>query len=123
MSQRFDLDVRTATFARNIRDFVKPLHAHSLYKDDIQQLIRSSGSIGANYLEANESISRKDFLYRMKICRKESKESIFWIRLLATSGLDLQKKVQLESEAGELLKIFSSIIKKIELKNVERHYS
>jgi len=75
-----------------------------------RQLIRSAGSVAANYIEANESISRKDFHYRIKICRKEAKESGLWLRLLDWDS-DLRKSVaDLTQEAMELTKIFGSIV-------------
>jgi len=68
-------------------------------------LMRSSGSIGANYIEANESLSKKDFLMRIKICRKEAKETVYWLRILEENG-------KLTQEAGELTKIFGAILEK-----------
>ena len=77
-------------------------------------MYRSSGSVGANYIEANESLSKKDFLFRMKICRKESKESMYWLCLMKdTNDESFHKSVHaLIEEANELKKIFSSIIEK-----------
>jgi len=82
--------------------------------EDSKQLIRSSGSIGANYREANEALSKKDFLMRMKISRKEAKESIYWLRLINDSN-DLdnsEKAMSLLQEATELKKILSAILEK-----------
>ena len=81
--------------------------------DDIKQLIRSSGSVGANYIETNESLSKKDFVMRVKICRKESKESIYWLRLINVENPALEKNKQdLIIEATEVMKIFSAILEK-----------
>ena len=79
----------------------------------IRQLIRSSGSVGANYIEANESLSKKDFIMRVKICRKESKECRYWLRLLDTKndGTD-RRRENLAIEATELMKIFGAILEK-----------
>ena len=82
--------------------------------EDSKQLVKASGSVGANYRDANESLSKKDFLMRMKISRKEAKESAYWLRLIhETNNLrnanDAQKLIQ---EANELKKIFSSILEK-----------
>ena len=83
--------------------------------EDSKQLIRSSGSAGANYIEANESLSDKDFIFRTKICRKEAKESCYWLRLILETNDNFAEeetgKILLQ-ESIELKKIFSSIISK-----------
>ena len=112
----YDLEERTYQFAKRVRDFVKRLPKTISNGDDIKQVVRASGSVGANYIEANESLGKKDFLMRLKISRKESKESVYWLRLLDT-GEDQtvdNERCQLIVEATELLKIFSSIIRKSE---------
>lgn len=83
--------------------------------DDIKQLIRSSGSIGANYIEVNESLSKNDFLMRVKISRKGAKESIYWLRLISKTEQNINQDDvhKLINEATELLKILSSIIDKV----------
>lgn len=101
----FDLEQRTYNFARDVRLYAKTVKITSLNVDDIKQVIRSSGSIAANYIEANEALSKKDFLMRVKIARKEAKETILWLRLLEATEELLQ-------EAGELKKILSAIIEK-----------
>jgi four helix bundle protein len=73
--KRFDLEDRTFAFAKNCRAFIKKLSTTTGNFEDAPQLIRSSGSVGANYIEANEALSKKDFILRIKICRKEAKES------------------------------------------------
>jgi len=114
-SKRYDLEPRTFEFAKNVRAFVGKLNKSTANLEDGKQLVRSSGSVGANYIEANESLGKKDFVMRIKICRKEAKESRFWLKLLDTQqDLDLQKeRIKLEKEADELLKIFSSIVQKV----------
>lgn len=72
---RSDLEERTLRFAKNVRDFIRKLPRNILTVSNCGQLLRSSGSIGANYIEAQEAISKKDFGMRVKICRKEAKES------------------------------------------------
>ena len=72
---QYDLEDRTFTFAKNVRTFVKKLRKTIANVEDSKQLIKSSGSVGANYIEANEALSKKDFVMRIKICRKEAKES------------------------------------------------
>ena len=110
----YDLEERTFQFAKNVRLFVKTLPKSIATIEDGKQLIRSSGSVGANYIEANESLGKKDFLMRLKISRKEAKESVYWLRLInetnnLTKADDVQKLIQ---EANELKKIFSSILEK-----------
>src|SRR4030081_3322834 len=79
--KRFDLEDRTFAFAKRTRSFVKSLSKTIANIEDARQLVRSSGSVGANYIEANESVSKKDFVLRIKCCRKEAKESRYWLRL------------------------------------------
>lgn len=107
--KEFDLEKRTFLFAQSVRSFVKSTPKIAFAQDDIKQLIRSSGSVGANYIEANEALSKKDFLMRIKICRKEAKESIYWLKLL---DIDSKEKDALIKESTELLKIFSAIVSK-----------
>jgi four helix bundle protein len=112
----YDLGERTFLFARQVREFVKRLPRTDGNLNDLRQLLRSSGSGGANYLEANECLGKKDFLMRMRIARKESKESVYWLRLLDT-GTDAKLIADCDAlvqEARELVKIFSAIIRKRE---------
>ncbi len=113
-SKRYDLEERTLLFAQRVRAFVKKLTKTLANIEDIKQLVKASGSIGANYIEANEALSKKDFIMRAKICRKEAKESRYWLRLVDTGGnkqLDRERK-ELEDEASELTHIFGSIVTK-----------
>ena len=110
----YDLEERTFQFAKTVRLFVKTLPKTIANLNDGRQLIRASGSVGANYREANESLSKKDFLMRIKISRKEAKESAYWLRLIGETnevqnGLEIQC---LQQEARELKKILSSILEK-----------
>ena len=113
-SKRYDLEERTYCFAEECRNFVRllPRNIHNL--EYSRQLIRSSGSQAANYIEANESLSKKDFSHRVKICRKEVKESCLWLKLCDIGdGLDLKNpQDKLIKEGLELKKIFSSIVDK-----------
>lgn len=113
-SKQYDLEERTYIFAKRVRDFVKKLPKTIANIEDIKQLVKASGSVGANYIEANESISKKDFIYRIKICRKESKESIYFLRLVdADKNPELEdERKELIQEGSELIKIFGSIITK-----------
>jgi len=112
--KQFDLEERTLTFAKRVRAFVKKLPKSISNYEDSKQLIKSSGSVGANYIEANESVNKKDFIYRIQICRKESKESRFWLNLVDTNNIEILEKERLEliSESIELCKIFGSILEK-----------
>ena len=113
-SKRYDLEDRTLRFARRVRVFVKKLKKTIANSEDGRQVVKASGSVGANYIEANEALSKKDFLMRIKICRKEAKESRYWLRLIDTSeNAELEKeKGTLENEACELTHIFGSIVTK-----------
>ncbi len=115
-SKQFDLEERTFEFARRCRFFVKGLQKTISNIEDGKQLVRASGSQAANYIEANEALSKKDFLMRIKICRKESKESKLWLRLINLSDNQdlIKEQKELIQEASELTKIFSAIIKKSE---------
>jgi len=113
-SKIYDLEERTFQFAKEVRLFIKTLEKAIANIEDAKQVVRSSGSVGANYIEANESLSKKDFVFRIKISRKEAKESIYWLRLLnETNNLSNKKVIEkLIQEATELKKIFSAIIEK-----------
>jgi len=113
-SKRYDLEERTFIFAKNVRLFVKTFPKTTANLEDGKQLVRSSGSMGANYIEANESLSKKDFVMRVKICRKEAKESAYWIKLIIKTKTFINKNEAeiLLNEAIELKKIFSAIVQK-----------
>lgn len=110
----YDLEDRTLNFAKRVRGFLKKLPKTISNVEDSRQLVRSSGSVGANYIEANESLGKKDFKMRIRIERKEAKESRYWLRLLDLQGdISLQKEQEkLVDESSQLLKILSSILVK-----------
>ncbi len=114
--KQYDLEERTYQFAKRVREFIRKLPKSTTNYEDCSQLTRSSGSVGANYIEANESLSKKDFVMRIKISRKEAKESIFWLKLVNTDGKpDLEKeRLILIDEGTQLMKILSSIMRKSE---------
>lgn len=119
MDKPYNLEDRTFLFAKQVRKLVYEFKKSLQNSEDGKQLIRSSGSVAANYIEANEHLSNKDFDFRIKICRKEAKESILWLRLL-TNEFNLEKHqllVELTEEAIELKNIFSSIVEKRKSKN------
>ena len=115
-SKQYDLEDRTLQFAIKVRSYLKLLPKTLSNIEDGKQLIKSSGSVGANYIEANESLSKKDFVLRIKICRKEAKESQYWLKLIDTNNnLDYeQERMELIRETTELTNIFGSIIRKCE---------
>jgi len=112
--KEFDLEERTFVFAKNVRAFVKKLPRTVCNIEDVKQLVRASGSVGANYIEANETLGTKDFLYKIKTSRREAKESRFFLRLLDLGGRnDLEtERAALVQEAEELTKIFAAIYRK-----------
>lgn len=114
--KKYDLEDRTFNFAKNVRSFCKKLPNTIANEEDIRQLVRASGSVGANYIEANESFSKKDFIFRIKVCRKESKESRFFLRLVDTNDDNTMEndRDKLINEATEIMKIFGAIITKSE---------
>lgn len=113
-SKQYDLEERTLRFAKEVIQFASVLPKTMANTEIIKQIIRSSGSVGANYIEANEALSKRDFTMRVKICRKEAKESGYWLRLIEVKGEDAEKIRQLlVNEATELMKIFGSIVEKV----------
>src|SRR6266498_1704207 len=103
-----DLADRTFEFARSVRTFVKQLPRTVSNTEDVRQLVRASGSVAANWIEADEALSKKDFLMRVKICREESKESRLFLRLV-DAGLaksNVAARETLAAEARELTLIF-----------------
>lgn len=112
-NRQYDLEDRTLKFAKECRDFVRDIKKTISNIEDGKQLTRSSGSVGANYIEANEALSKKDFIMRIKICRKEAKESRYWLNLIKSVDNELSKKqLMLLKESTELMNIFGSILRK-----------
>ena len=108
----YELEERTFQFAKRSRIWIKSIQKSIANIEDCKQLVRASGSVGANYIEANESLSKKDFVYRIRISRKEAKECAFWIRLIMETNesiFDENEAKYLFNEATELKKIFSAI--------------
>jgi len=105
----YDLEERTFQFAKKVRIWVKKLPRSIGNDEDARQLVKASGSVDANYIEANEALSKKDFLFRLRICRKEAKESAYWIRLIMESNEiipDEKEGKALYQEAVELKNLF-----------------
>ena len=110
----YDLEERTFQFARSVRAFCGDLPRTIGNIEDTKQLVRASGSVGANYIEANEALSKKDFLHQIRIARKESKEARYWLRLLECGGQDglEHQRNALAQEAKELMLILAAILRK-----------
>jgi len=112
----YDLEERTYLFAKRCKDFVNKLPKTSANTEYGKQLIKSSGSQAANYIEAGEALGKKDKSYRIRIARKETKESCLWLRLCETGDNDELEKERkdLIDEGNQLRSIFSTILEKIE---------
>lgn len=111
-NKKYDLEERTLKYAKDVRNYIRVVHKDIPNVEYSRQLIRSSGSIGANYIEANECLSKKDFAMRIKICRKESKETIYWLNLFDDNP---EERNILINEGVELMKIFGAILEKIKV--------
>ena len=112
-SKQYDLEERTLKFLQNVIKLCKKLPRDTVNIELIRQLIRAAGSVGANYREANESISKKDLNHRIRISRKEAKESHYWLQGLLEANLDFKTEIEpLINEALELARIFSTIMLK-----------
>ncbi|MHB9019531.1 MAG: four helix bundle protein [Minisyncoccota bacterium] len=109
---RYDLEERTAQFSENTIDFLKKFPQNTITKPLINQLVRSSTSIGANYAEADEASSKKDFINKICIAKKEAKETKYWLRLVAHTIPEFNKETRkLWKEAQELNLILAAIIR------------
>lgn len=108
-----DLEERTLEFAKSIIRLCKVLPRNTINIELIKQLVRSSGSIGANYREANEALGKKDFVHRLRIARKEAKETNYWLELIKEANSSAENQIiVLAKENQELRNILSSIIEK-----------
>ena len=109
---KYDLEERAAKFGENVITFLSGLPKDDINRPLITQLVRSAPSVGANYMEANEASSKKDFRNKISICRKESNESKHWLRMLAHANATQAEKCRsLWKEAHELTLIFAKIVK------------
>ncbi len=110
---RFDLEKRTTEFAKRVIRMCKVVPKDAINYRLVSQVVSSAGSIGANYREANDALSKKDFVLRMKISRKEAKECIHWLELVSEANESLSKRMQsLIQEANEIKNVLSAIITK-----------
>jgi len=112
-SKKYDLEDRTLEFGKRIIHLSKALPKNTVNFTLIDQLTRSGTSLGANYREANETETKKDFLFRMRICRKEGKETIYWLNLIIEANPEFANRIKpLLQETTEIVKIFAAIIEK-----------
>lgn len=111
-SKPYNLGERTLKFAKRVVAYVNKLPRTIANAEVGKQLVRSSGSVGANYIEAEESLSKKDFCMRIKISRKEAKESKYWVLISEPVAEQQTEKDILAQEAMELMKIFGAIVEK-----------
>lgn len=108
-----NLEDRTLEFAKVVIHLCKDLPKNTVNFELLKQLVRSGTSIGANYREANDALSKKDFLHRMRISRKEAKETQYWLELIIEANPEFKERIEpLLQESMELVKILSSIIVK-----------
>ena len=113
--RKYDLEDRTEKFSLRVRDLCRELKQDLINREYITQLIRSAGSVAANYIEANDKLGDKDLRFRIRISKKESKESILWLKhLLTYEAKELEdERLLLLKEADELMKIFAAILRKL----------
>lgn len=112
-SKIYDLEERTFNFASLVISLCKVLPQNTINFKLIDQLVRAASSVGANYREANETETKKDFSFRIRICRKEAKETSYWLQLMEKANPDFGDKISpLVQEVGELVKIFAAIANK-----------
>ena len=108
----YDLEERTFKFAQDVIKYVRALPKTMSNIEIGKQLIRSGCSVGSNYIEANEALGKKDFFMRIRICKKEAKETRYWLRLNEPNENQLKEKDRLIQETNELMKIYGSIAEK-----------
>jgi four helix bundle protein len=109
---KYDLEERTLKFSQRVIEYIEKSPKTLVNIEINKQLVRSAGSIGANYIEANEALGKKDFVMKIKTCKREAKESRYWLKLTQDNQEDKQEKECLIQESTELMKIFGSIIEK-----------
>ena len=109
----FDLEKRTTEFAKRVIHLCRSLPKDSINNRLSGQAVGSAGSIGANYREANDALGKKDFIFRLKISRKEAKETIHWLELIEEANPEFKSRMkEIKQEATELKNILSAIIDK-----------
>ena len=113
VNKSYDLEERTLEFGKRIIRMCKALPSNTINFKLIDQVVRSGTSLGANYREANETSTKKDFKFKLGICLRESKETIYWLQLVIEANPEFEKKMKLLlKENRELVKIFATILVK-----------
>lgn len=116
LNKSYDLEERTAKFAESIINLSKKTQKTIITIPIVEQLIRSGTSIGANYYEANGASSKNDFKNKIYFCKKEAKETMYWLRLLSKTSIEISDECRKQwKEAHELTMIFSKIISKLKI--------
>ncbi|MEK7188685.1 MAG: four helix bundle protein [Patescibacteria group bacterium] len=119
IKRKFDLEERTAKFGESVIDLLKAVRRDEITKPIITQLVKSATSVGANYCEADDAESKKDFKHKIGICKKEARESKHFLRMLARAAPELKDQIREHwQEVKELHLIFNSIYRKIDISGV-----
>lgn len=119
-NNNYDLAERTSKFSENIIDLCHGLKTDNVSKPIVMQLVRSATSIGANYMEARNGSSRKDFRNKIYLCKKEAQETEYWLRLLLKCFISKKVEIsKLSSEVHELLLIFQKIVSTMQIVKLE----
>jgi len=106
----YDLEERTAVFGENIIEFIKTIKRGEINRPLLNQIVRSATSVGANYMEANQASSKKDFKNKIRICQKEANETKHWLRMIAKTNSEKENECRkLWKESHELTLIFAKI--------------
>lgn len=117
--RKFDLEDRTLCFAKEVILLVRSLPRSIPNFEITKQLVRAAGSVGANYIEANEALGKKDFCMKIRISRREAKESRYWLQLVECGAEEQNAREKLIREATELMKIFGAILRNSEKANTK----
>ena len=120
-TNNYDLEERTAKFGEGVIDLVRSIKINTINDSVIKQIIRSATSVGANYCEANNASSKSDFRNKIYICKKETSETKYWLRMLSKTNSELKNQTRkLWQEAQELNLIFQKIVNSINKKKREK---
>ena len=116
MEKKYDLEDRTLRFSRVVLALLKEIIETKATQDLVRQLARSATSVGANYLEANDSLGLRDFNMKIKIARREAKEARYWLELLDCPEHLNGARIRLSDEANQLVRILSAIAQKLDMR-------
>ncbi|MBX4186755.1 MAG: four helix bundle protein [Candidatus Doudnabacteria bacterium] len=120
VSKNYDLGERTSVYSENVIDFCRNLTLDGISEPIIKQLVRSATSIGANYMEAKNGSSKKDFKNKIHICKKEAQETEYWLRMLLKFYPSVRSNIEaLSKESHELLLIFQRIVSTLQINDLK----